>query len=69
MKLPPIQDFVEFELDYFRANCNFSDEELECFNLRAKNKSNTAIALQMNISEAKVSKLIRRIKDKMIRTL
>ena len=69
MKLPPIQDFVEWELQYFRDNCNFSDEELECFNLRAKNKSNTYIALQMNISEAKVSKLIRRIKDKMIKVL
>lgn len=69
MKLPPINDFVEWELQKFRDECNFSDEELECFNLRAKNKSNTAIALQMNISEAKVSKLIRRVKDKMIKVL
>lgn len=35
-----IQNFVESELQYFRDECNFSDEELEYFNLRAKDKSN-----------------------------
>lgn len=69
MKLPPINGFVEWELQKFRDNCNFSDEELMYFNLRAKNKSNVQIAMQMNVSEAKVSKLIRRIKDKMIKVL
>ena len=69
MKLPPINDFVEWELNKFREECNFSDEELTYFNLRAKNKSNVQIAMQMNISEAKVSKLARRVKDKMIRVI
>lgn len=69
MKLPPINDFVEWELNKFREECNFSDEELTYFNLRAKNKSNVQIAMQMNVSEAKVSKLARRVKDKMIRVL
>ena len=69
MKLPPINDFVEWELNKFREECNFSDEELTYFNLRAKNKSNVRIAMQMNISEAKVSKLARRVKDKMIRVI
>lgn len=69
MKLPPINDFVEFELQKFRDECNFSDEELMYFNLRAKNKSNIQIAMQMNVSEAKVSKLARRVKDKMIKVL
>lgn len=64
-----INDFIEPELDMFRKVCNFSDEELEYFNLRAKNKSNTQIALAMNCSEAKISKLARRVKDKMIRVL
>lgn len=69
MKLPPINDFVEWELNKFREECNFSDEELTYFNLRAKNKSNVQIAMQMNVSEAKVSKLARRVKDKMIRVI
>ena len=64
-----INDFIEPELEMFRKVCNFSDEELEYFNLRAKDKSNTQIALAMNCSEAKISKLARRVKDKMIRVL
>lgn len=64
-----INDFVERELELFRKECNFSEEELQYFNLRAKDKSNTQIALIMNCSEAKVSKLARRVKDKMKRVL
>ena len=64
-----IYNFVEFELDKFRKECNFSDEEMTYFNLRAKNKSNTQIALEMHISEAKVSKLARRVKDKILKVI
>lgn len=64
-----ICDFVEWELQKFRNECNFSDEELEYFNLRSKNKSNVEIALSMHISEAKVSKLARKVKDKIIRVV
>lgn len=64
-----IYDFVEWELQKFRDECNFTDEELEYFNLRAKNKSNTQIALTMHISEAKVSKLARKVKNKMLKVL
>ena len=46
-----IYDFVNWELDKFRAECNFSDEELEYFNLRATHHSNQQIAIRMNISE------------------
>lgn len=67
--LPKIPDFVEFELQYFRDQCNFSEDEMRYFNLRAKNKSNIQIAMEMNVSEAKVSKLARRVKDKMIKVL
>ena len=69
MKLPKINDFVEKELQYFRDECNFSDEEMMYFNLRAKNKSNIQIAMEMSVSEAKVSKLARRVKDKMIKVI
>lgn len=64
-----IYNFVERELDVFRKECNFSDEEMTYFNLRAKNKSNTQIALEMHISEAKVSKLARRVKDKILKVI
>ena len=64
-----IRDFTVPELDRFRELCNFTDSELEFFNLRAKDKSNVQIALEMNISEPQVSKLARRVKDKMKRVL
>jgi len=64
-----IYDFVEWELEKFRKECNFTDEELEYFNLRAKGKSNVEISLTMNISTAKVSVLAKKVKSKMIRVL
>lgn len=67
--LPKIPDFVEKELQYFRDECNFSEDEMRYFNLRAKNKSNIQIAMEMNVSEAKVSKLARRVKDKILKVI
>ena len=64
-----IRDFTVPELNRFRELCNFTDSELEFFNLRARDKSNVQIALEMNISEPQVSKLARRVKDKMKRVL
>lgn len=62
-----LRDFTVPELDRFRALCNFTEDELRYFNLRARDKSNVEIALEMNISEAQVSKLARRVKNKMLR--
>ena len=64
-----IYDFVEPELQYLRDNCNFSDQELEYFNLRAKRKSNVEIAMTMCVSESQVSKLARRVKNKIKRII
>lgn len=64
-----IRDFTVPELDKFRELCNFTESELEYFNLRAKDKSNVQIALAMNISEAQVSKLAKRVKSKMLRVV
>ena len=64
-----ICDFVEWELQKFRNECNFTDEELEYFNLKSKNKTNVEIALTMNVSEAKVSILARKVKTKIKKVL
>ena len=64
-----VYDFVEWELQYFRDNCNFLDDEREYFELRAKGKSNVEIALTMNVSESKVSKLARKVKSKILRVI
>lgn len=64
-----IRDFTKPELDRFRELCNFTESEEQYFTLRSKDKSNVQIAIEMNISEAQVSKLARRVKNKMIRVL
>ncbi len=64
-----IRDFTVPELNKFRELCNFTDDELTYFNLRARDKSNTQIALEMNVSEAQVSKLAKRVKSKMLRVI
>lgn len=68
-KQTKICNFVEWELQMFRDECNFTTQELMYFNLRAKDMSNVQIALEMNVSESQVSKLARRVKSKMIRIL
>lgn len=64
-----IYDFTVPELNKLRDLCNFSDAELEYFNLRAKHKSNVEIALTMHVSESQVSKLARKVKDKVKRVI
>ena len=64
-----IYDFVEWELNYMRNECNFTPDELEYFNLRAKHKSNVQIAMEMNVSEPQVSKLAKKVKSKILRVL
>lgn len=62
-------DFTVPELDRFRELCNFTDEELEYFNLKSRDVSNIQIALKMNISESKVSILARKVKSKIKRIM
>lgn len=69
MKLIQLYDFTVPELNVFREQCNFTPDELQYFELRSKYKSNVEIAFIMNISEAKVSKLARKVKDKIIRII
>lgn len=64
-----ICDFVEWELQKFRDECNFTIEELEFFNYRAKNIPIELIADMMNISVGKANKLSHKVKSKMIRIL
>lgn len=64
-----LRDFTKPELDKFRELCNFTDDELEYFNLRASDLSNIQIAFEMNVSEAQVSKLAKRVKSKIKRVI
>lgn len=62
-----ISNYTVPELNTFRELCNFTSEELEYFNLKAIDETNLRISLSMCISEAKVSKLARNVKDKIRR--
>lgn len=64
-----IRDFVVSELQMFRDECNFTEEELQIFNLRAKDISYTAIAYQLGMSESKVYAIAKRVKKKMLKVL
>lgn len=64
-----LYDFTIPELNMFRELCNFTPDELQYFELRSKCKSNVEIVLTMHVSEAKVSKLARKVKDKIIRVV
>ena len=55
---------VKPEIDKCYELCNFTDDEAEYFKLKTRDKSNVAIAQEMNVSEAQVSKLARRVKNK-----
>ena len=64
-----IRDFTKPELDKFRELCNFTKDELMYFELRSKDLSNVEISMTMNVSEAQVSKLAKRVKSKILRVL
>ena len=62
-----LRDYTTPELQRYIDGCNFTDSELQYFNLKAKDKSNVQISMAMNISEPQVSVLAKRVKAKMIR--
>lgn len=64
-----LYDFTVPELNTFRELCNFTPDELQYFELRSAYKSNVQIAMIMHVSEAKVSKLARKVKDKILRVI
>lgn len=57
-------EFTEPECEYFRRQCNFTEEELSVFNLRVKDNSRVAIANALNMSVATVDRRIKAIKRK-----
>lgn len=64
-----LRDYTVPELDYFRENCNFTDDELKYFNMKAKDSSNIEISLKMDISTSQVSKIASRVSSKISRVI
>ena len=64
-----ICDFTKPELDKFRRDCNFTEIEMQCFNLKAKDKTNTQLSMELNVSESTISVVMRRVRTKITRVL
>lgn len=62
-----IRDYTKSELENCVQKCNFTDNELQYFLLKSKDKSIVQISYEMNISERQVSVLAKRVKSKISR--
>lgn len=62
-------DFTKPELDVFRELCNFTDDERTYFEMRARDKSNVQISMELNVSLSKVDTLARKVKSKILRVI
>ena len=62
-------DFTEKDCEYLRAACNFTQEELEVFNLRVKSHSIIEIHQKVNLSARTVERRIHSIKRKISKVL
>lgn len=62
-----VYDFTVPELNYFRTYCNFTNDELQLFELRAQNMPLEQCAEQMNVSVSTAKRLSRKVNNKIIR--
>lgn len=59
-----VAEFTKPELEKFRAECNFTPLERQCFDLKAKDCTNVELAMKLNVSESTVSITMRRVRSK-----
>lgn len=59
-----ICDFTKPELDRFRKDCNFTDIERQCFDLKAKGMTNYQLAMQLNMCDSSVASTMKSIRTK-----
>jgi len=61
--------FTDEEYDYFLKNARLTKREKEVLKLRRQEETITAIAFKLNTCESNVSKIIRKIKNKIIKCI
>ena len=59
-----ICQFTQQELDLLRNECNFTDMESKCFELKAKDYTDVQLAIELNVSESTIAVTMRRIRNK-----
>ena len=65
-------DFTKAELDFINENANFNDTQQEVFNRltdRRGRQSTVQISMEMNLSTATISRIIRQVKHKILKIL
>lgn len=61
--------FTKRELDYFKDECNFTEDEQMYLMLKSRGASDVKCALDMCISSATVTRIGSRVKNKILRVL
>ena len=64
-----IADFTATEIETFKDRCNFSDSEMVCFELKARDCTNIQIALELNVSESTVAVIMKRVRMKIMKEI
>lgn len=59
-----ISDFTKPELNFFRDNCNFVNEEVQVFELRSQGISLESIAEQLHITYDGIKRISRKVNRK-----
>ena len=62
-----IKRLVVSELNFYRDECNFTEDERRYFDMKSKDYSDIKVSMEMNISISKVNKLSRQVRTKMQR--
>lgn len=62
-----VYDFTVPELNHFRENCNFTDDERELFEYRSKGIPLEQCAELMNVSVSTIKRISRKVNNKIIR--
>lgn len=62
-----IYDFTVPELEYFRAQCNFTSEERALFDMRSLNIPLEQCAENMNVSVSTAKRISKKVNSKIVR--
>lgn len=64
-----IPDFTKIELDYIKENANFTERELQLFELRNKEYSYEVCAEEMNVGMTTVKKISKKTMNKIMKVI
>lgn len=62
-------EFTKKEVDYFKENCYFTDEEEQILELRLRGNTIISIAFMLHLSDKTVQRRIKSIKKKILKVI